>query len=51
VLDFVDPATNKLVWRGWAEGSIDGVIDRQERMEEIIDLAVGRILERFPSGL
>jgi hypothetical protein len=50
VLDFVDARTDKLVWRGWAEGGIDGLVERQDRMEETIDRAVARILERFPGG-
>ena len=48
VIDFVDARTNKLVWRGWAEGSIDGAIDNQRWMEEQIDKAVGRILTELP---
>lgn len=51
LLDFVDARTNKLVWRGWAERSMDGVIDNQEWMEEEIDEVVTRILERFPRRL
>lgn len=50
-LDFVDTRTNKLVWRGWAERSMEGVIDNQEWMEERIDEAVRRILERLPRRL
>jgi hypothetical protein len=48
VLDFVDARTNTLVWRGWSEGNFDGVIDDQTWMEEQIDRAVTRILERLP---
>lgn len=48
MLDFVDARTNTLAWRGWAEGSLDGVIDDQQRMEETIDAAVEKILARFP---
>lgn len=51
LLDFVDARTNKLVWRGWAERSMDGVIDNQEWMEEEIDEVVTRILERLPRKL
>jgi len=51
LLDFVDARTNKLVWRGWAEGGLDGVIDNQDWMEEKIDQAVARILERLPRRL
>lgn len=50
-IDLVDMRTNKLVWRGWAEGSIDGVVDNQEWMEEKIDQAVTRIMAMFPRKL
>jgi hypothetical protein len=51
LIDLVDARTNRLVWRGWAEGSVDGVIDNQEWMEARIDEAVTRILERLPRRL
>lgn len=47
-VDLVDPRTSKLVWRGWAERGVDGVIDNQAWMEERIDEAVTRILEGLP---
>jgi hypothetical protein len=51
VIDLVDARTSRLVWRGWAEGSIDGAIDDQTFMERRIDEAVTRIMERLPRGL
>jgi len=51
VVDLVDARTHRLVWRGWAEGSIDGVVDDQAWMEKRIDEAVARILERLPPRL
>jgi hypothetical protein len=48
VVDLVDARTHRLVWRGWAEGSIDGVIDNQAWMEKRVDEAVARIMERLP---
>ncbi len=51
LIDFVDTRTNKLAWRGWAEGSMDGIIDNQAWMEKKIDEAVTRILEKFPRRL
>jgi hypothetical protein len=48
VVDLIDAGTKRLVWRGWAEGSIDGVIDNQVWMEARIDEAVARILEHLP---
>jgi hypothetical protein len=48
VIDLVDPRTKKLLWRGWAEGSIDGVIDNQAWMEARVDDVVARILKQLP---
>ena len=48
MIDLVDTQTNQLVWRGWAESAIDGVIDNQAWMEQRIDKAVDRIFLRLP---
>ena len=47
-IDLVDRRTNRLVWRGWAAGSIEGLIDDQEWLEKRIDEVVARILSRLP---
>ena len=47
-VDLVDPRTNTLIWRGWAEANIDGLIDSQPLLERRIDEAIARILERLP---
>jgi hypothetical protein len=49
LLDFIEPRSSTLVWRGWAEGSVENVIDNQASMNAKIDAAVERILETFPS--
>lgn len=46
-LDLVDAKTNKLVWRGWSEGSLEG-IDNQPMIESRIDEAVKKILQQLP---
>ena len=51
VLDFVDTRTNKVIWRGWAQDSLDGVLDNKDRMERKIDEAVSRMLARLPRSL
>jgi hypothetical protein len=51
VVDLVDARTRRLVWRGWAEGSIDGAIDDQTFLERQIDEAVARIIGQLPRGL
>lgn len=48
VIDLVDARTNSLLWRGWVEANVDGVVDNQDWMEEQIDEAVLRIFERLP---
>jgi hypothetical protein len=48
VLDFVDARTNKVVWRGWSQGIMNGIIGNQDRLEIHIDEAVRRIFEQFP---
>jgi hypothetical protein len=50
-IDFVDRRAIKVVWRGWAEGAIAGVIDNQDSMEETVDRAVTGIFRRFPGTL
>ena len=44
----MDPRSNQLMWRGWAERGLDGVIDDQTWMDATIDDAVTRIMARLP---
>ena len=47
VIDVVDARTNRVVWRGWAQDSVDGVLDDADRLHKKIDMAVRLIFERF----
>jgi hypothetical protein len=51
VLDIVDARTNRVVWRGWAQASFEGVIDHPDRLERMVNKAVERMLGRFPRPL
>jgi hypothetical protein len=51
LIDLVEPHNNKVVWRGWAEGAMDGVIDNQAWMEATINKAVTRIFGQMPRPL
>ena len=51
LIDLVDARTNALVWRGWAEGSMEGVVNNQAWMEAKINQAVTRILDQLPRRL
>lgn len=48
-VDLVDARTGAVVWRGWAEGSLDGAIDDQVWLEARVDEAVRRIMQRLPA--
>ena len=51
VIDMVDGGTRALLWRGWAEGDIGGLVDNQSWLEARVGQAVARILERLPRGV
>jgi hypothetical protein len=48
VVDVVDAATNVLIWRGWAQGSVEGVLGNRERMRRRIDEGVARMFQALP---
>jgi len=48
MIDLVDARTNSLLWRGWVEANVDGVVGNQHWMEAQIDEAVARIFDRLP---
>ena len=50
VLDIVDAATKKVVWRGWAQDAMEGIIDNQERLERQVDEGVTKMLLLLPRG-
>lgn len=50
VIDLVDARTNKVVWRGWAQDVMNGVIDNQSRLENQVDEGVTKMMRLLPSG-
>jgi hypothetical protein len=50
VLDVVDGYSNTLVWRGWAQTSVDGVVNDQDWLRDHLEEAVVKMLRLFPSG-
>lgn len=51
VIDVVDTRTNRVVWRGWAQDSVQGVIDNQDRLERQVDEAIRKVMAQFPGML
>ena len=50
MIDITDTRTNRVVWRGWAQDSFDGVIDSQDRLADKVEEAVTRILAQLPNA-
>jgi hypothetical protein len=48
VLDFMDADTNRLVWRGWAQNSVEDMLKDREKMARTIDQAITEMLRQLP---
>lgn len=48
LLDAIDTRTEKLIWRGWARTNLNGIADDQDRLEQMVDKAVAKMLAGFP---
>ena len=51
MIDVIDAHTNHLIWRGWAQTSIEGVLDHPKRLEDRIQQAVKGMFTRFPRSI
>jgi hypothetical protein len=50
VIDLVDAATSRVIWRGWSQDTMNGIIDNQDRLDELVDEAVTRMMLQLPRG-
>lgn len=50
VVDIVDAKTSKVIWRGWSQDVMTGVIDNQRRLEKQVEEGVGKMMLRLPRG-
>ncbi len=50
IVDIVDTKTNKVVWRGWAQDTMNGIIDNQNRLEKQVEEGVTKMMMLLPSG-
>jgi hypothetical protein len=51
VLDIIDSRTKRVIWRGWAQDSVEDVLNNPDRMAKKIDEAVRRMLAKLPPRL
>jgi hypothetical protein len=50
ILDVVDGSSDRLIWRGWAQDSVTGVIDNQRLLEQQVDEGVTKMMRLMPRG-
>jgi len=50
VVDMVDSQTNRLIWRGWAQGSVQGVLGNREHLARRVDQGVAKMFVRLPAA-
>ena len=50
VLDIVDGRTHRVVWRGWAQDTVESLLTDEDRLARQIDEAVKRMMADFPPG-
>jgi len=50
VVDVVDRMTSKVVWRGWSQDTMNGVIDNQDRLKKQVDEGVTKMMLMLPRG-
>ena len=51
IIDVVDGHTHRLLWRGWAQNPVQGVLNRPEAFRSRIVQAVTRMFARFPKSI
>ena len=51
IIDIVDARSNRVIWRGWAQTSVENVIGHPDRLSRMINDAVERMLARFPRSI
>ena len=48
VVDIVDARTRRLIWRGWAQDSVEDVLGNRDRVRQTIEDGVSRMFSAFP---
>ena len=51
VIDVIDARTNRLIWRGWAQSAVKGMLENEDTMARQINEAIARMFEEFPKPL
>jgi len=50
IVDIIDVRTNRLVWRGWAQDSVDAALEDRDRLVRMVETGVARMFAGLPPG-
>lgn len=50
IVDVIDARTNRLIWRGWAQDSLEGVLEDRDSLVRLVDAGVSRMFAGLPAG-
>jgi hypothetical protein len=50
VIDIIDARTQRLIWRGWAQDSVEDVLGNRERVRQTVEEGVSRMFSTFPKS-
>jgi hypothetical protein len=48
MVDVIDRRTGRLIWRGWAQTDVEGVLDNPTKLQERVAKAVASMFAQFP---
>lgn len=48
IVDVIERRTNRLIWRGWAQNSVEGVLEDRDRLVRMIENGVARMFASLP---
>ena len=48
VVDIIDARTQRLIWRGWAQDSVEDVLGNRDRVRQTVEEGVSRMFATFP---
>jgi len=48
IVDVIDRRTDRLIWRGWAQNSVEGVLEDRDRLVRLIENGVARMFVSLP---
>ena len=50
VVDIIDARTQRLIWRGWAQDSVEGVLGNRDRVRQTVEDGVSGMFATFPQS-